>query len=462
MPRSRFFALLVALWIASPAAGDGVLTLERAMAEARSRVAEVEAAQARVEAGQARLRQARSYRKPQLRLQEIWTRTDSPAEAFGLLLNQERFSLAEFSAGDPNDPVAIENALTRIEVELPVYTGGELGGRIRQAELAGAAAGQSASWIEGRAALAGAEAHIQLGLAREHVALLERSLATVEAHVELARAYVEQGLLVRSEQLRAEVERARISGLLAEARGRERLAVANLGFRLGMDSAGGWNLAPLGEAILPEEPLEAWLESAETRSDLEAARRGLEAFRLEESILRSGRKPKVGLLARHDRFDESLFGASGESSAILAMASIDLFSGGRHREAAASARLDARAVELEVERFREGIQLEVRDVFERLLSAHEQQATARAALTAAREAERIVGERFESGVAKTLDVLDALTARREAELRELASRAESHMALLRLAVTAGRRPESVLAGRGKLSMPAGADEKNSN
>ncbi len=396
-------------------------------------------------AGEAQLREARSHRKPRVRLQEIWTRTDSPVEAFGLLLNQERFSLAEFSAGDPNDPDTIENALTRLELELPIYTGGELGGRIRQAELAAKASRQSAAWIEDQAARAAAEAYIRLTQINERSALLDRVLETVDAHVALARAYVEEGILVRSELLRAEVERARISDLRTATRGRQRVAEANLAFRLGADGSLRWALEPLPEPEPLAESLEEWLASAESRLDLEAARRQLEAGELEESIARSRRLPRVGLLARHDRFDESLFGSSGDSSAIMAVASIDLFGGGRHRAAAEKARSEAEAARLEIDRFREGVRLEVRHAYERALSARERQATAAAALAAAREAERITSERFENGVAKTLDVLDALTARREAETRELVARGESHLALLGLAVASGRRPETVLA-----------------
>jgi len=48
-------------------------------------------------------------------------------------------------------------------------------------------------------------------------------------------------------------------------------------------------------------------------------------------------------------------------------------------------------------------------------------------------------------VVKTLDLLDAVTARRDAETRELVARADAHLATLRLAVQSGRAPETVLA-----------------
>ncbi len=77
--------------------------------------------------------------------------------------------------------------------------------------------------------------------------------------------------------------------------------------------------------------------------------------------------------------------------------------------------------------------------------ALERRATAEAALAAAGETVRIVEERFRAGVVKTTDVLDAATARREAEMRELVARAEAWLAQLRLALAAGERPESILS-----------------
>ena len=67
-------------------------------------------------------------------------------------------------------------------------------------------------------------------------------METVDHHVQLAKAYTEQGMLVRSELLRAEVERARIQALLTEARGQARVAEANLSFRLATDTTTHWEL----------------------------------------------------------------------------------------------------------------------------------------------------------------------------------------------------------------------------
>lgn len=449
-PTAILAALLTVLLAAAPAAAaevpdGGSLDLARAMATARDRAREVAAAEARHAASLERVDEARGYRWPTVRLQEIWMRTDSPAEAFALTLNQERFSFPAFVAGDPNAPDPVESATTRLEMELPLYTGGELAARVRQAELAAEATGAEAGRSADAAALAAAEAWLMLSQAREQSGLLERSLATVEAHVELARAYVDQGMLVRSELLRAEVERARIADLLEAARGGARVARAALAFRLGAEGdPPDWRLAPVPPPDGGPAPLEDWLTTVADRPDLEAARRRARAAELEIEVKQAARLPRVGLVVRGDLVDDSPFGDHGDSTAVIAQGSLDLWAGGRHRAAVAAAEADAESAREQVALFAEAVRLQVREAWVNADSARRRHATAHDALEAARENERIVEERFRRGVARTIDLLDAATARREAETRELVARADAQLAALRLAVAAGEPPESVL------------------
>ena len=436
--------LVLGALLGAPPTGGVELTLDQAMAMARGQGREVAVAQARVNASEKRLKQAKGYRFPKISLHEIWMRTDSPAEVFALELNQGNFSFDDFVMSDPNNPEPLNNALTRFQLVQPIYTGGQIEPRIDQAELASEAAQEKAGWVSDGAALAAAEAYIMLAQIRERVTLLERSMETVDHHVQLAKAYTEQGMLVRSELLRAEVERARIQDLLTEARGQARVAEANLSFRLATDTTTHWELEAIPEPLPLEEGLDGWLTTAESRRDLEAARRLLAAGELEAKVKRSGFMPKVGVMARYDLNDENLFGSSGQSSAVMAVASIDLFSGNRHRAARAAVQAEAEAAAYEVELFTHGIRLEVREAYEMAITARERHQTAISAQEAAREVERITAERFSKGVVKMIDLVDATTSRQEAETRELVARAEAHLASLRLAVSSGRAPETAL------------------
>jgi outer membrane protein TolC len=374
----------------------------------------------------------------------MWTSTDSPAEAFALKLNQERFSLADFMVQDPNRPNRLTTAITRLEVAVPIYTGGELSGRISQARLALDSASLTARWTADEAALAAAEAYVAVDQAQEYVVLLERARETVQAHVTVAQAYVDQGMLVRSELLRARVELARVDDLLEEARGRSRVAAASLAFRLEADPAATYDLEPLPPPAALGDDLEAFLATAAGRGDLAAAQAMVRAGALEETVRKAAFLPKVGVLARGDLVDDVLFGSHGESTSVMARATVSLFAGGADKAALAVARWEVKAGEKEVARFADGVRLEVRQAFEEAATARRRHATATQALEAAREAERITSERFKTGIARMIDVLDAATARREAETRELMARTEAHAAALRLAVRSGRAPETAL------------------
>lgn len=448
--RARVLALALGAGLLAGAARSAAqplqepLALDAAMARARSGAFETAAAEARRLGGAQRLREARGHRLPTVSLQEIWIRTDSPADAFGLTLNQERFSFPDFVAGDPNDPDVVESATTRLEVGLPLYTGGELAARIRQAELGAEATTRMAEWSGHQAALYAAEAWLDLARARESAALLERSLETVISHVDLARAYVEQGLLVSSEQLRAEVERARVADFLATARGHASIAEAQLSLRLGADPGSRWQLTALAAPPPLPGDLATWLAAADGRADLVAARQATGAVAEEVRARNAGRKPRLGLAGRYDLVDDTPFGDHGDSASLFATASIELFAGGRHAAGAAAARLEAEAARHELAGFERGVRLEVEQAWVAAGTARQRWETAGAAVAAAAEAERVVEARFRQGVVRMIDLLDAATAHREAETRELEARVDAWRALLRLSTHAGQAPEEAL------------------
>ena len=422
------------------------LTLAAAMRKARESAREVTAAQARQGAAESRATQAKAMRLPTLNMTALFMRTNNPAEAFALKLNQGTFSFPDFVASNPNDAAPLNTGITRAEIVFPLFTGGELSGRIEQAKLASASASETSTWTADNAALSAAEAYVMVAQAEEFAALLHKSRDTVAAHVTFAGDYVAQGMLVRSELLRAEVELARMDDLVTEADGRVRIANANLAFRLGAEGGSSWALAPLPDPRPVAVPLDGWLATAGQRSDLVSARGLLAAGELEEKVKRAPFWPKLALVARGELYGDKPFGSTGTSGSIMAALTWNVFAGGADRAAVIAAREDARAGREDVARFAEGVRLEVRKAFEEAKTAEARHETAKKALEAAREGERITNDRFRAGVVKTLDLLDVTTARREAETRELVARADAHTAALRLAVKSGRRPESVLNG----------------
>jgi len=434
----RSTLLTATLILAAAAAGAQELTVAEAVGSALDRNPEVAAARARAEAAASRLEGGRSHRMPKISLSESYVLSDIPAEVFALTLNQERFDLQGFFASDPNNPEALSTWMTRVDLELPIYTGGVLSARIAQAASMATAEEHLYAHARQKVAFDTVAAYVDLAKAREHVALLEKARSTTAEHLRIAEQYAAQGMILEAEVLRAKVFLAELDEYLSQATSGARLAQAALNFHMGAEQT-----TPRTLAALPPQPelvgdAASWIVAAlEERSDLAAAYLKLEAGRLEETASRPGYFPKVAVVGHYDLYDDTIFGSNGRSGSIMAVAKIDLWGGGAGTAGRAAARHETAAFEADLRRFEEGVRLEVEQAWQELATARTRHATAMAALEAARESLRVRESRFRQGLDRMIDLLDAETALREAETRELVARFDVVLGSHRLKFVAG-------------------------
>jgi outer membrane protein TolC len=226
--------------------------------------------------------------------------------------------------------------------------------------------------------------------------------------------------------------------LLTQATNGARLAEAALNFQLGADQSLPRELAELSPAPPVAGDLEDWITaSVEGRRDLEAARRKLEAGRLEEKATRPGYYPEIAVLGNYGLYDDTIFGANGHSGSIMAVARINLIGGGSNSSARAAARHETASFEADIRRFEEGVRLEVQQAWQDLATARIRHITANDSLAAASEALRVRESRFKQGLDKMIDLLEAQTGLREAEVREMVARYDVVLDTHRLRYAAG-------------------------
>jgi len=437
MMRRFQLALLISITAASPAA-TAELTMDEAIQTALENNLTVQSAAARAEAASARAKQATGHRLPQLDLSEIYSYTNNPSEVFAFQLNQERFDFNDFVMSDPNTPDPLTTWITRLELTLPIYTGGELGTQIDQAGYMATA--EELRWQHSRQKVVydTVTAYANLAKARDHVGLMTKARSTTARHVEIAESYAGQGLILQAEVLKARVYLAEMDELLAQAENGARLAESALNFQMGTDQMIPRSLEPLPPAPSTPGGLDDWIAAAvERRRDLEAARRELDAGRLEENKATPWYLPEIAASARYDLYDDSIFGSHGGSGSIMAFARLNLYSGGTESAKREAARLEAASYELDIRRFEEGVRLEVQQAWYDLHTARARLVTASDSLQSAREALRVREHRFSQGLDKMIDLLDAETALREAELRELVARYDVSLSTYRLLFVSG-------------------------
>ena len=419
-------------------AADEPLTTTGAVSTALENSPALAASDADRAAAEARAAQAKGNWYPKVDLVEIYHGTNNPAEVFAYQLNQERFDMNGFFAGDPNNPDWLNNWMTRVELVQPIWLGGQLTSQVAQARLMADAQQSLHQRTRQQVAFDTLTAFTNLTKAREYRELIAKARATTAEHLRLAEEFAKVGMVVEAEVLKARVYLSEMDEFTAQAEAGARLAEAALNFHMGLDQSTPRELAPLPESRFSSGTLEEWTEMAlEQRDDLRASRTRRDAGQLEEKKARSGFMPKVALIGRYDLYDDSFLGSNGSSGSVMVNARINLFRGGSDKQALDAARHQTRSFNENIDRFEEGVRLEVRQAWQDLSTAQARSETARAALAATGEALRITDERFQQGLEKMIDLLDAETALREAEVRELTARYDEAFALFRLHFAAG-------------------------
>lgn len=395
-----------------------------------------------IAAARASLEEARAVRGetfasyfPELSLGFGVLSTDEPAQAFGLLLDQEKLTLGP--GFDPT-PGSTENWRKEVRLDWPLFAPGR--GQARRASLEGEQASLFArEAVERRLLNAGVQAWLVLRAARALEGVARESIAIVERRLEETRLREEAGAALRADVLRLEVRLAAARQEAASASLSVRRAESALAHLMG--GAPGGPLALVEEEVaiassLPED-LDALLAAAEDgRLDLRAAVHGVRRSGFEREASKAERLPVLQAFAAYD--------VDGPEPAIQTQ--FDSYSVGLGLRLPFSAGTSARIRRAEAQERRAQEELrelalsivqEVRDGREGLLVARETLALAEAAVGAAKEAFRIVAEAQDSGGATVTDVLEAEDARRQARVRVETARAGVQIARARLVAATG-------------------------
>lgn len=408
-PVMRLSTLSLLLGLAWGHASAETLNLRQASEAALNQNSELAISQARVTQAESGLKQADGARLPRVHVSLNATHTNDALSAFGLKLGQERISAADFNPVTLNDPAAISNFNTRVEVTAPLYSGGQIGARLdeAQAHVRAAQAGDAAA--RQQVLLDVLQAYQGVHLARAYIQVSEQAKTAATEYVRVTSSLHKQGMAVKSDLLSARVnlENARLN--LSEARRREATALDRLklllGRKLGDDLDVGAEVLP----ALPVGDAEALRVQAVARHPaLQALREQVAAAQSATAAARGVKKPQLNVMARHDWNDRDIgFGAA--SYTLGGTLSWNVFDGGHNNAAidrAQAARLEQAARLRQAE---EAIAFQVTEARRRALEAEERLAARGEAVKEAEEAQRLTRLRYENGVTTLVDLLSTQT-----------------------------------------------------
>jgi outer membrane protein TolC len=408
----------------------------------------VRAAGADVEAAAQDRSRARSGYLPRVDLVEEITRSNNPVFAFASKLGQERFTADDFGLESLNAPDPLTNSATRIVLKQNVWDAGRTLKYQDMAEEGVEAAAMSRERALDEVAFNAVRAFWDAVLAGEMLRVTVAAEEAAAANADLAAQQVEAGLAVPSDRMQAEVRLAEVRSMRIRAQEGVHVARAALREALGMKREEDFTLVP-SEAE-PEHPGEeaesAIAEALAGRSDLAALDRRLRQAALGEKVARSHWLPEVGVGAQYEWNSTELFGNDGTNWSIGALVRVPLFDGLETGARLGRARAEREALEARREAMAEGVRLQVRAAWAERSAAAQRRVAASSALGQAREALRIVRERYAEGLAVMVELLGAEAALTQAEGSLAAAEHDLAIAAASLDLARGRRPGGAAGG----------------
>jgi outer membrane protein TolC len=419
--------LWIGLSLATPAFA-GTLDFAQCVELALKQNPGLMASQSVIHQAEAGLKQAEGSRLPKVTVSLNGMRTDDALNGFGLKLSQRNATFGDFGFGDffaasgagmnPNQilgiaptrlnyPDAVTNFNTRIEAQLPLYTGGLIEGYVLQAQSYIKAAQQGDQHARQQVIFHVLQAYEGTHTARAYVEVAKQGEIAAQAYVKNITSMLDQGMVVKSDLLTARINLENVRVQVAQAQNAAESALEQLHLLMGLPLS---EPLDIGQRVVPA-PLDGtvaqWREQALTsQPGISAMRAQLDASGANVQVAKAALYPQVGLMLRQDWNDKNL-GLNASSYTVGAMLSWNMYDGNVTRSAidravAAKAELQARLQEAE-----SGVAFQVSDASRKALEAEKRVSVSELSVAQAEEALSLVEKRYNNGVTVIVELLGA-------------------------------------------------------
>lgn len=400
------------------------VSLDSAIAMALHHNRTLQAASLGSEAARDRVGVARGAIIPRLDAAENFSYTDSPVLAFSDLLLQQDFAQKNFALSQLNHPAFLSNFQSQVILSFPVFAGGRLIAAYRAAGFAADAAQWDAIQARQTVELNVVQAYYGAALEEQRLSVFNHALAAARAHLRQAQDLFQHGMAVNSDVLRSDVLVGTLEQQTLEAQSRLDIAWAGLAHVLGDEDE---RVAPLERSGDPQSsagksaPLGAMIDRAlASRPEIKAAYSRVQETQQAVVIARADFLPRVDISGVYENDSERLLRA-GNNGALFITGRLNLFNGGATRSRLDAARADLRRAQILAKDLHHSVTLEVETAYRALDAARQGLEVAQRNITYAERALRILEDRYGSGLATNVAVLDAQTARQEADVRLVAA-----------------------------------------
>lgn len=410
------------------------ISLDRAVAYALENSPVLQGTVADIRAGNETVKTAESGKLPVIDLDYGLIYSDNPLVSLGSILNNRKVVANNFVPAALNDPGFSGNYFASLSLKLPLYTGGRLSADIKQARAKHALALAQHERSKSTVIYQVKRAYLLAQAAQQAIRIARSSTDTAGMHVKTTEQLLAENRTVTSDKLTATVYYTSIKAVISQAQAQYAHALNSLKQVIGKDLSTDISIEPWKRVISPHKlPAITVAESTalKNRSDLRSAEESIKAARARTDIAQSATKPQLGLELRSRLYADNPM-VDELSWGVLAVAKINLFSGGANKSRVSAAREETNRLQAEKRNKELQIRKQVRDAFASIEEGRIRLKLASTNLTNARTAVSLVNQRYGEGRTILIDLLQSEQALLKSRSESLNSRLLVEASILEL------------------------------
>lgn len=351
----------------------------------------------------AQYRQTNAAFLPQLSVSHSFYRTNNPVQAFGTLLNQGIFTEQDFQIDNLNNPSAISNFTTALKIEQPLINLDKWAQR--SALNAQKEAQELKNKFEEKALLVEVEKlYMQLQLAYKGVEVLEQTREIARQNYEDIQNFYDEGLLVMPDVLNAEVRLNEVENEYISASNQLKNLSDYLMFLMNKDSYA--IVKPDSELQLNVVALKDQ-NQLETREDILAVDLQTEAQSKMQTASKLSFLPTLNAFGNVQWFSDEVFTTDSRNFFVGASLNWTVFEGGKKIAKLQEENASLDQAQLEASMNASQSYMELEKAKRQFREAEQKLNRNRLSLEQAEKVYKIRKDRFDEGLERTTDLLQA-------------------------------------------------------
>ncbi len=400
------------------------IPMDQAIAYALKNSPVLQGSAAGVRASRERVKSAESGKLPVIDLDYGLIYSDNPLVSLGSKLNNRQVISDDFAPEALNNPGFSDNYFASLSIKLPVYTGGKLTAEIDRSRAEQALAIAQHQHTKSTVAYQVKRAYLLAQAAQQAIQIARSSTSRAKNHVRTTEQLLSENRTVSSDSLTAKVYYTSVKAVISQAEKQYQQALNNLKLAMGKDLSSDISVVPWmstqAELAIPSG-IDAETTALNNRSDLTGSGESIVAAKARTRIAQSAAKPQFGIEARSNLYaDDPL--VDELSWGILAVAKINLFSGGANKSRINAAQEEALRLQADKRKKELEIRNQVRNVMASIKEARIRLELSTENLINARTAVKQINQRYGEGRTILIDLLQSEQALLKTHTESLNSR----------------------------------------